>query len=1049
MNEKRQPTAFQRYQLLQLDPDTDTGDSLALNEALLRELSSGANNKDHVPVISFIGGAGVGKSSLVCSLLEDSVDAACLPIIAAPHQMLTETAGVYVYPCTTLPSPGGSMDYQRVILADFEGAGGQIPRTVNQHLLEEVPIVHWLHRIVGRHLEKRKQLTMKTLPSLAFLLSDVVVYVHQSPVCDFSMLETIAAIARDASEGVEHEWKPSLVILQNKNAAINSNIDGIDTTDSFLDNIHMSKELQKLYQSVKVMSLPQNTNEETFKQSVNVLKSKIGELCRDVSHTRQATKILSVGISCLLSEKLFWTLCEDMIQCVNAKLKDNDSSRGEFSQNLPGLVTERLGRIDKKPIFFDRFFTQVSESILGSNPDQEGGITKYRDFYDKLVETAIGSLTGSIAYTLAANASMYGEDDDFIEAMEPEIQNILENSRETVESYCPCRAESPPLEDGEMFRCTLTAGEHGNFHENLDARAIKTSSCFWTKEEDCSKWEGEFEGRATSPTSDECIKQIQEEMALKNIREIAKAQVEVLQRFEESDLNKSTDVCTICFSGQAEPPLPCGHRMCAADLKLLTVEGNVSCPFGCQENLEDSRTSLAQSTSSKTQEDPVSIPESNSIGVRVLALDGGGAKGIFQATVLDAVHKRITPFAPGIPFRELFDLIIGTSIGSAVGMAIGRMNYSPRNARNMLENLLSTVFQKSGWRRFSGTTLAVLSGNVYSNKNLQKVLADIYGETRLSGVPLKIDSRVSPSSPFSLSQSQPSETLRPRGLRPGTRRLSMSVDMLHELKEENGHTQFEPMKRRSSVVMESGQKLFQTAGRRRSSVVMDNGSKMFQHMGRRQLMVMEEEETEFTPPTKLVLPVVACCACDIDRVKTVTISGHDCSLKAREAVLASTAAPTYFPPVQLIYKGEQRNFCDGGIGANCPAGEAKKLAKEVWPDRRIDTMLSVGCGGDPDKASSDGGKPGGIAKIGAAVLGFVVRTRQHWVELEKDNDCFVRLDAPARVGIAELPLDYKDTDKIKRLAASWLDELETQQQVCFFHITHITMCTVCRACGDF
>ncbi|XP_078586538.1 uncharacterized protein LOC144868313 [Branchiostoma floridae x Branchiostoma japonicum] len=1011
MNEhqEKQPTTFQQYQLLQLNPETRTGDVLTVNEALLGELLSAAHSKDHVPIISFIGGAGVGKSSLICSLLEESVDAACRPVIAAPHQMLTETAGVYVYPCTTLPLPGELLNNQRVILADFEGAGGQIPRTVNQRLLEEVPVVHWLHRIVAKHLEKRKKLTMKTLPSLAFLLSDVVVYVHQSPVSDINMLDTIAAIARDASKGVEYEWKPALVILKNKSTAVNFNIDGIDATDSFLNNIHMSEELQNLYQSVRVMSLPQSNDEENFKRSLNVLKSTIGELRRDVIRSRQAMKIRSVGISSLLSENLFWTLVKDMIHCVNSKLRDagSGSSWGEFFENLPGLATKRLCRIDNKSIFFDRFFTQVSENILGSTSDHDGGMTKYRGFYDKLVGTAMESLTGSIAYTLAANMSMYGEDDEFVETMEPEIQNILEASTETVESYCPCRAESPPLDDGEMFPCTLTAGEHGDFHENPDARITKTNACFQRKEKDCSKWKGEFEGRATSPTSDECMKHIQQGVASKSIRDIAKAQVEVLQRFQEADICNSTDVCTICFSAQAEPPLPCGHRMCTADQKLLNADGN--CPFGCRGNLEDSRLSLAQSTSSDTRDEPVSMPESNLIGVRVLALDGGGSKGIFQAMVLDAVYKKITPFAPGIPFRELFDLIIGTSIGSAVGAAIGRMNFSPIDARRLIEDSVSTIFVKSGWRRFSGTTLAVLSGTIYSNKNLQKLLEDGFGDTTLSGAPVKVGSKASLSSTDSLSQSQTSETLRPRSLRSVSKRLSMSVDMLQELKEECEHT------------------LFQHT-RRRPSLVVKNDHKMFQHVGRRSSIVIEEEEEEFTPPTDLVLPVVACCAYDMDRVKTVTLSGHDCSLKAREAVLASTAAPTYFPSVQLLYKGEKRQFCDGAIGANCPAGEGKKLAKEVWPDRRIDTMLSVGCGGD---ATSDARNPNSIAKIGAALLNFVVRTEQHWNELEKDNDCFVRLDAPARVGIGELPLNCKDVDKIKRLAVSWLDEPETQQQVDF------------------
>lgn len=49
----------------------------------------------------------------------------------------------------------------------------------------------------------------------------------------------------------------------------------------------------------------------------------------------------------------------------------------------------------------------------------------------------------------------------------------------------------------------------------------------------------------------------------------------------------------------------------------------------------------------------------------VLALSGGGYRGLFTATVLEELEKRL-----GGPIARHFDLITGTSIGGILGLGL-------------------------------------------------------------------------------------------------------------------------------------------------------------------------------------------------------------------------------------------------------------------------------------------------------------------------------------------------------------------------------------------
>jgi predicted acylesterase/phospholipase RssA len=118
----------------------------------------------------------------------------------------------------------------------------------------------------------------------------------------------------------------------------------------------------------------------------------------------------------------------------------------------------------------------------------------------------------------------------------------------------------------------------------------------------------------------------------------------------------------------------------------------------------------------------------------LLALDGGGIRGVIPARVLDAIEQRT-----GRPICELFDLVGGTSTGGI--LALGLTKPSARDsakpafsASNLLDFYLDegeTIFPgKTLWERV--TNPLGMADVRYSAKPLEGLLQQRFGDTMLS-----------------------------------------------------------------------------------------------------------------------------------------------------------------------------------------------------------------------------------------------------------------------------------------------------------------------------
>jgi uncharacterized protein len=116
---------------------------------------------------------------------------------------------------------------------------------------------------------------------------------------------------------------------------------------------------------------------------------------------------------------------------------------------------------------------------------------------------------------------------------------------------------------------------------------------------------------------------------------------------------------------------------------------------------------------------------------RILSIDGGGIRGIIPATILQRLHTD-----PGLEdFLEKADLIAGTSTGGLLALGI---------ANGMDPAVMQNVYVQEGKNIFDDSwlddikDLGGLSGADYDISNLEKVLKNLFGDTKLKALRKKV-----------------------------------------------------------------------------------------------------------------------------------------------------------------------------------------------------------------------------------------------------------------------------------------------------------------------
>jgi uncharacterized protein len=114
---------------------------------------------------------------------------------------------------------------------------------------------------------------------------------------------------------------------------------------------------------------------------------------------------------------------------------------------------------------------------------------------------------------------------------------------------------------------------------------------------------------------------------------------------------------------------------------------------------------------------------------KVLAVDGGGIRGIIPAMILEAIEQR-TQHA----ISDLFDMLAGTSTGGIIALGLvkpgaeGRPDKSAHDIVNLYETQGSSIFPHSLRRTLH---IEALAGSRYPADGIEKTLERYFGDVRL------------------------------------------------------------------------------------------------------------------------------------------------------------------------------------------------------------------------------------------------------------------------------------------------------------------------------
>jgi hypothetical protein len=213
--------------------------------------------------------------------------------------------------------------------------------------------------------------------------------------------------------------------------------------------------------------------------------------------------------------------------------------------------------------------------------------------------------------------------------------------------------------------------------------------------------------------------------------------------------------------------------------------------------------------------------------INILAIDGGGIRGIIPATILSHLEAKV-----GRQTHEIFDLIAGTSTGGIIAAAIGAgakcgAAYRPSELVDLYVQNGPAIFRTSPF-----TPLRQFLRPKYSPRGLEGVLKEFFGDTELASAKTPL--------------------------------LIASYDIDHQM----------PFFFKSQRIPEN-------------------------------------------PAYNWML---------------------------RDVSRATSAAPTFFPPVQLKNGYEAYTLVDGGVCANNPAVAAYAEARRVYPQATDILVVSVGTG---------------------------------------------------------------------------------------------------------
>ncbi|XP_062160948.1 phospholipase A I isoform X2 [Alnus glutinosa] len=279
-------------------------------------------------------------------------------------------------------------------------------------------------------------------------------------------------------------------------------------------------------------------------------------------------------------------------------------------------------------------------------------------------------------------------------------------------------------------------------------------------------------------------------------------------------------------------------------------------------------------------------------GLRILSMDGGGMKGLATVQILKEIEK-----GTGKRIHEMFDLICGTSTGGMLAVALGIKLMSLEECEEIYKNLGKLVFAEPVPKDNEAATWREKLDQLYKSSS-QSFRVVVHGSKH-------------------------------------------SADQFQSLLKE-------------ICANDDGDLLIESA--------VNNIPKVF--VVSTLVSLMPAQPFIFRnyqyPAGTLELPLAISESSGISAIGSPTTGAQvgykrsafigSCKHKVWQAIRASSAAPYYLDD----YSDDVHRWQDGAIVANNPTIFAIREAQLLWPDTRIDCLVSIGCGSVPTKVRKGG-----------------------------------------------------------------------------------------------
>lgn len=163
-------------------------------------------------------------------------------------------------------------------------------------------------------------------------------------------------------------------------------------------------------------------------------------------------------------------------------------------------------------------------------------------------------------------------------------------------------------------------------------------------------------------------------------------------------VKKNNKTCLACLQAVPDHSLRCGHAYCA---RCVCELGQESSTFECSWDLKGC---VLCSINYHEEENYHVMLKPRCAGVRILTLDGGGIRGVIELVFLQKLQKAIG-LGDRVPIRALFDLIIGTSTGGIIALALATSKLSTE----MIREEFKLIAQKTFTQPFQGRWIRYIS----------------------------------------------------------------------------------------------------------------------------------------------------------------------------------------------------------------------------------------------------------------------------------------------------------------------------------------------------